>query len=480
MASLHLRQPIVAAPQGRSFWLQDAGADAATAPLQGTAQAEVAIVGGGFTGLWTALRIKEQAPATRVVILEADFCGSGASGRNGGQAHTWFAELDLLSAVVGLDEARRLCADTADSIAELERLQQSGAIDMDLRLDGWLWTASAKAQEGAWDKAVALTEAIEPGRFRVLTADEIERRTGSRVSYAGIVEEQAGTVHPAKLALGLRKLALARGVVIHERSPVLDIAPGRSCVLRTARGTVQAEKVVLAANAWLSALPELSRYLYIVGSQVIATVPVPDLLDQIGWRDGASICDAQAQVLYYQRTPKGRVIFGRGSGELAYGAHIGPGFNRSPQHGAGNIRELHRVYPTLRDVKAEYDWSGPIDCTAEHIPVFDHLQGHPNIFFGMGFNGTGIAQTPVGGRILASLVLERDDRWSRSGLVGLQRRTTLPPEPLRYIAGKLVRAAIRRRNDAEIQNKTTDSLTRFISESAPKSRKNQTDVGGRG
>ena len=467
MSALHLRQPVVAAPQDRSFWLQDAGADVATGPLAGTEHAEVAIVGGGFTGLWTALRIKEQAPETRVVILEADLCGSGASGRNGGQAHTWFAELDLISAVVGVDEARRLCADTADAIAELEQLQQSGAIDMDLRLDGWLWTASAKAQEGAWDNAVRMTEAIEPGRFRLLAADEIERRTGSRVSYTGVVEEKAGTVHPAKLALGLRKLALARGVVIHERSPVLDITPGRSCALRTARGAVHAEKIVLAANAWLSALPELRRYLYVVGSQVIATAAVPDLLDRIGWRDGASICDSQAQVLYYQRTPKGRVIFGRGSGELAYGAKIGAGFNRSPQHGSGNIREFHRVYPSLRDVTAEYDWTGPIDCTPEHIPVFDHLGGHPNIFFGMGFNGTGIAQTPVGGRILASLVLERDDRWSRSALVGLQRRTTLPPEPFRTLGGRLVRAAIRRRNDAEIRNQHPGFLTRYISRLTP-------------
>jgi glycine/D-amino acid oxidase-like deaminating enzyme len=473
MSNLRLRPPVVAAPRDRSFWLQDIAADAVTTPLQGTDHAEVAIVGGGFTGLWTALRIKEQAPETRVTILEADFCGSGASGRNGGQAHTWFAELDLISAVTGTEEARRLCADTADTIAELEQLQRDGTIDMDLRLDGWLWTASAKAQEGAWNKAVAMTEAIEPGRFRLLTAPEIEQRTGSTASYVGVVEAKAGTVQPAKLALGLRKLALERGVVIHERSPVLEILPGRTCILRTARGELRAEKVVLAANAWLSALPELRRHMYVVGSQVIATATVPDALDRIGWCDGASICDSQAQVLYYQRTKQGRVIFGRGSGEVAFGANIDAGFNRSSQYGSGNIRELHRVYPTLRNVPIEYDWSGPIDCVPEHIPVFGHLRGHPNVFFGIGFNGTGIAQTPIGGRILASLVLERKDRWSESGLVGLERRSTLPPEPARYLGAKLVRMAIRRRNDAEIRNEKPGALTRIISDWKPGSRKAQ-------
>src|SRR4051812_35341112 len=343
MASLRLRPPVVAAPRDRSFWLQDVVADAVTTPLQGNEHADVAIVGGGFTGIWTALRIKEQAPETRVTILEADFCGSGASGRNGGQGHTRFAELDLISAGTGGEEARQLCAGTADAIAELETLQRGGIIDMDLRLDGWLWTASSKAQEGAWSKAVAMTEAVEPSRFRVLTAAEIAQRTGSSASYVGVVEAKAGTVQPAKLALGLRKLALERGVVIHERSPVLEIVPGRTCTLRTARGTLAAEKVVLAANAWLSALPELRRHMYVVGSQVIATAAVPDQLDRIGWRDGASICDSQAQVLYYQRTPQGRVIFGRGSGEVAFRADIDAGFNRSPQHRAANLREVHRV-----------------------------------------------------------------------------------------------------------------------------------------
>lgn len=470
MATIRLRQPVVAAPSDRSFWLQDIGADAATAPLEGTERADVAIVGGGYTGLWTALRIRELAPETRVTVLEADLCGSGASGRNGGQVHSWFAELDQISAVVGVEEAHRLCAETADAIAELEQLQVQGAIDMDLRLDGWMWTASSIAQEGAWERAVAMAEAAGADRFRPLTAEEIERRTGSSASYAGVVEPNAGTVHPAKLAVGLRDLAISRGVVVHERSPVLDIVPARMCTVRTSRGAVQAEKVVLAANAWLSALPELRRRLYVVGSQVIATAEVPGLLDRIGWRDGASICDSQRNVLYYQRTPKGRVIFGRGSGEVAFRGDFGAAFNRSPQHGRDNLRELHRVYPTLRGVPVEYDWSGPIDCVPEHVPVFDHLRRHPNIVYGMGFNGTGIAQTPIGGRILASLVLERKDRWSASGLVGIGRRHALPPEPIRYLGAKLVRSAIRRMNDAEIRNQTPDAFTRLLSGLMPGSR----------
>ena len=467
MNTITLRPP-AAAPKGdRSFWLQSIAADAIAPPLQGSADCDVVIVGGGYAGLWTALRIKEQAPETRITVLEADFCGSGASGRNGGQVHSWFAEIDMLYALVGEDDALMLCRATADAIEELNDLQASGTIDMDLRLDGWLWTASSTAQEGAWTAANELCRALGEDRFRPLRREDILHRTGSAVSYVGILEERAGTVQPAKLAIGLRSLALSRGIVLHERSPVKEIVPGPRPKLRTSEGTLTAGKVVLAANAWLSAIPELHPYLYVVSSQVIATAPAPDILARIGWTDGASICDAQQHVIYYRRTPEGTVIFGRGTGGIAYGDRIDARFNRGGDGGAENIREMHRVYPELKDVPVLYDWSGPIDCTAQHLPVFGHLKDHANIFYAMGFNGTGIAQAPVAGRIMTSLVLGRDDIWSRCGLVGIGKRKRLPSEPLRYLGARVIRRAIRRKNDLEILDRKPGLITRFLAGLAP-------------
>lgn len=467
MPPITLRQPVLPPSADRSFWLQDIDAQSVTEPLAGSQQADIVIVGGGYTGLWTALRLREQAPEKRIMVLEAGHCGSGASGRNGGQIHSWYAEIAQLAAVVGEQEARRLCADTADSIAEIKALHDRGLIDCDLRLDGWLWTASSTAQEGAWSQAVAMTEAAGADRFRSLDADEIHRRTGSPVSYTGVVEPDAGSVHPGKLAIGLRDLAIARGVIVHENSPVLEIHPGPVCRLRCSSGEVTAPTLVLAANAWLAGIPELRQYLYIVQSQVIATAEIPQRLDKLGWRDGAAICDSQRQVLYYQRTPKGRVIFGHGSGLTAFRENFGAEFNRSTKRGRDNIAELRRVYPELADVEITHDWAGPIDCSADHLPVFDHLADHPNIFFGMGFNGTGIAQTPIAGRILASLALGSRDRWSESRLVGIGNRLKLPPEPFRYLGGRLVRAAIRRRNALEIRNERPDPITRVLSDMTP-------------
>ncbi len=139
------------------------------------------------------------------------FCGSGASGRNGGQVHSWYAEIDMLRDLVGDEDARMLCQATCDAIDELKALQDCGTIDMDLRLDGWLWTASSVAQEGAWAKALDICQKSGLNPFRTLNAHDIERRTGSNASYVGIVEERAGTVQPAKLALGLRKTCAFEG-----------------------------------------------------------------------------------------------------------------------------------------------------------------------------------------------------------------------------------------------------------------------------
>lgn len=467
MTRFTFRPVVIAGGRDRSFWLQDAGARAASLPLSGSADCDVAIIGGGYCGLWTALRLKEHAPDLRVMVLEADICGGGASGRNGGQVHSWFAEIDQLTRLVGETEALRLCRATADAIEELASLQASGTIDMDLRLDGWLWTASSRAQEGAWDPAVAANARLGQAPLRPLDPETIRRRGGTDTSYTGVQEARAGSLHPAKLALGLRSLALARGVVLHEGTPVKAIEAGRPCRLETPAGAVSARKVVIATNAWATAIPELRRYIYVVDSQIIATAPVPDRLAALGWSGGASVCDAQAHVLYWQRRPDGRVILGRGSGNVAFAGAFGAAFNRRPGATADNIRELHRLFPSLRDVAITHDWSGPIDCVAEHLPVFGRLSGQPDIHFGVGFNGTGIAQAPVAGRILASLVLGHDDEWSRSGLVGLGRRTTLPPEPIRYLGARLVRHAIRQCNDAEIQNRQPNALVRWLSAQTP-------------
>ncbi|MGH3099133.1 MAG: NAD(P)/FAD-dependent oxidoreductase [Streptosporangiales bacterium] len=235
-----------------------------------------------------------------------------------------------------------------------------GTADMGLRLDGWLWTASSRTQEGAWAPALSLIErAGATSPFEPIDADEIARTTGSTASYAGVVEPFAETVQPAKLAIGLRDLAIERGVAVHEGTPATAIDLGPTCRLETPRGRIEADQVVLAANAWLSSVPEIRRHMYVVDSQVIATQPVPGRLDAIGWTSGQSICDSQTQVLYYQRTRDGRVVLGRGSGGPVFGDRLGEKTNRHPRWVRDSVRELYRVYPALRGVRHRPRLAGP-------------------------------------------------------------------------------------------------------------------------
>ena len=465
-----LRPPVIAADTDRSYWLQSTEIlDDAPAPaLKGSATTGIAILGGGLTGLWTALRILEADPGQKVTVLEADICGSGASGRNGGQVHSWFESLDRLATVAGPEEALRLAHASADAIQELKALQDSGDVDMDLRLDGWIWGASSRAQEEAWEPALQRCQETGNAPYRRLDAAEISRRTGSTVSYTGVVEEAAGSLHPGKLMRNLKKYAMRKGVTIHERTPALRMTPGPEVRIQTPGGELTAAKVLIATNAWASSIPELRGKMYVVDSQVVVTEPIPEQLDALGWKGGEAICDAQNQVLYYQRTPDGRIVFGRGSGGTVLGDRIGAKMNRDPRWVQDSIRELHRVYPSLKDVRIDYDWLGPIDCVPAHVPMFGNLAGHDNIFYAVGWNGTGLAQIPACSRILSSMLLGLDDEWAHSNLINQATAKSLPPEPIRFIGASIVRAALIRKNAAEIRDLKPGKLTEAVVRLMPK------------
>lgn len=465
-----LRPPVIASDADQSYWLQSTrDLDDTPAPaLSGATAADIAIIGGGLTGLWTAIRILETDPGLKVSVLEADICGSGASGRNGGQIHSWFESLNRLTSVTGPEEALRLADATRDAIQELKALQDAGDVDMDLRLDGWIWSASSRAQEQAWEPALERCQENGVAPYRRLDAAELNRRTGSSVPYTGVVEEVAGSLNPGKLMRNLKKYAIRKGVAIHEHTPVLSITGGPRVRVQTPGGELTAPKVLIATNAWASSIPELRRKMYVVDSQVIVTEPIPEQLDALGWKTGEAICDAQNQVLYYQRTPDGRIVFGRGSGGTVIGDRLGAKMNRHPRWLQGSIRELQRVYPSLKDIKIDYDWLGPIDCVPAHVPIFGNLAGHDNVFYAVGWNGTGLAQIPACSRILSGMVLGLDDQWAHSKLINQATAKSLPPEPVRYIGATIVRSALVRKNAAEIQDRKAGILTEAVVRLMPK------------
>jgi glycine/D-amino acid oxidase-like deaminating enzyme len=451
------------APPRRSLWLLDAlDGDLLTPPLAGAGRADVAIVGGGYVGLWTAIELKERDASLDVVVLEADVCGGGASGRNGGHVHTWWDRLANLIAVCGEEEALRLARASEDALDELERLGE----EIELRRDGWVWTATTPAQLGAWERTVALAERHRPGTYERLDAGEVRAHAHSDVHLAGVREPRAGTVHPGRLVRALRRIALQAGVRVHEHTPVVAIGSGAAPIVRTPSGQVTAARVVLATGAWAAAVPELARRLFVVGSDVVATRRIPERLVETGWTGGQALCDSQARVLYYRRTADGRVVFGRGGGNIALGGRIGPRFDYSARFARDATASFRRVYPMLADVPVDLAWAGPVDRTVSHLPIFGRLQAQPAVIYGVGWSGTGVAQSRIGARILASLALDADDEWSGSRLVD-QPEHRFPPDPIRFVGAHLVHAAVTRQGRAQERGRRPDLVTRGLASLVP-------------
>lgn len=267
------------------------------------------------TGLWAALALKEHEPSLDVVLVEADVCGGGASGRNGGFVMSWWNKFMTLEKLCGRAEALALAIASAEAVAEIGSFCAANGIDAHYRRDGWLWTATSEAQIGAWDAVVTACEQAGVRPFEALEPVEVARRASSATHLAGVFEPTAATLQPAHLARGLRRVALERGVRIFERSPMTRLERGMPPRVHAPLGSVRAQRVVLALNAWLAQVRELARSLFVIASDMVATPPIPERLAEIGWTDGIAISDSRLLVNYYRTTLDGRVAFGQGAGQ---------------------------------------------------------------------------------------------------------------------------------------------------------------------
>jgi glycine/D-amino acid oxidase-like deaminating enzyme len=436
-------------------------------PALGAQRADIAIVGGGLVGLWTAIAIKHRDPGCDVVVLERDICGGGASGRNGGMMLSWWPKLASLVSLVGNEEALRLGRASQAAIEQARVFCEAHDIDCRFRRGGFLWTATTPAQIGAWAGVLALTHKLGVDVFEPLSAPEVARRTGSPTHLAGVFDPAAAIVQPAALVRGLRRVALELGVRIFEDSRVTGFTRERPLTISTeAGGVLAAETLIVATNAWAAALPELRHSLVVVSSDIVATAPVPDRLEEIGWTGGEGITDSQMMVNYYRTTHEGRIAFGKGTATVAYGGRVGAAFDRNPRRTAMVSAELRRSYPGLADVPIEHDWGGPIDRTPDSVPIFGHLGGREHIIYGVGWSGNGVGPSLVGSRILSSLALGIDDEWSRSPLVD-HPHLRFPHEPIRFLGAQLVRRAVIRKEASERDRRSPGPLATRLAKLAP-------------
>ncbi|MEI6688914.1 MAG: FAD-binding oxidoreductase [Thermoleophilia bacterium] len=451
----------------RSLWLQQAYTGSTDRPaLSGGDRADVAIVGGGFLGLWTAIQLKERAPGIDVVIIEKDICGGGASGRNGGEVLSWWAKLETLIKLVGEREALELAYASECAIGEIQAACERYSIDAQFRQGGYLWTATTEVQRGSWLPVMELCDSLGVQPFQQLSHEEIARRTGSPVHLEGVLDASAATVHPGYLVRGLARVAQQLGVRIYEHTPMVELDRRAPAVIRTPQGAVTADKVILAINAHAAGLRELHRQIVAISSDMVSTVPIPERLEEIGWTGGEAISDSQLQIHYYRTTADGRVTFGKGGWGIAFGGRMGAGFDRDTKRAADVTLGFRRLYPNLADVSIDHDWSGPIDRSPTGIPLFGNLGGRSHILYGAGFSGNGVGPSHLGGQILAGMVLGDRDGIATCGLVN-GKPGTLPPDPIRYIGAHVVRTGVAAKENKEAVGQQPGRISEFLAGLAP-------------
>jgi glycine/D-amino acid oxidase-like deaminating enzyme len=423
------------------------------------------VIGGGYTGLWTAWHLLDSEPGIRVLLLEGGVCGHGPSGRNGGLCESLWFSAPALRERFGDQPARALLDASSETVTEIGAWCRDNDVDAWFSQSGYLCVSTGPAFEDTGRAAVEAAAALgAPDAVQDLSAARVRERVDSPVLGRGVFVPDFATVQPARLALGLRRRLIERGAQIYEHSRVRALRAERaSVVAETAGGSVRAGAAVLAVGPSARSLRPLRSRLSVTSSHIVLTEPLPDVLDEIGWTGGECITDGRTLLHYFRTTRDDRIAFGWGGGRLAYGGRVNGRIEVDPGVAASTGRHLLRIFPMLEGRAITHAWGGPIDVSPSHIPQVGTLPGSP-VHFAFGFTGNGVGPTRLAARALASLALDRRDRWTALPIVGSDAGAWVPPEPVAWLGGNLVRRAFLRREEALERGERPDLLTRAACE----------------
>ncbi|MFF4271151.1 NAD(P)/FAD-dependent oxidoreductase [Streptomyces sp. NPDC001536] len=419
---------------GISFWYADDGLPAVREPLSGDATADVVIVGGGYTGLWTAYYLKKAAPFLQVTVLEQKFCGYGASGRNGGWLYNGVAGRDRYARLHGHEAAVRLQKAMNDTVDEVVRVAGEEGVDADLHKGGVLEVATTPAQLARL-KDFHAHELSYGEKDRELYG---ARETAERIRVAGAVGSSwtphGARVHPVKLVKGLAAVVEALGVVIHEQTPVTEIRPKHAV---TPYGTVRAPYVLRCTEGFTANLKGQRRTWLPMNSSMVVTEPLSDeQWESVGWDGREALGDMAHAYMYAQRTEDGRIALGGRGVPYRFGSRT-DNDGRTQDATIEALREiLVRFFPSLAGVRVEHAWSGVLGVPRDWCATVT-LDRATGLGWAGGYVGSGVATTNLAARTLRDLV-----QWD-SGQGGRTELTDLPwmghkvrkwePEPLRWL-----------------------------------------------
>jgi glycine/D-amino acid oxidase-like deaminating enzyme len=432
---------------GSSSYWHETSPHVPSPTLRGHRQADVAIVGGGFTGLWTAYQLREADPSLEVVVLEREAIGFGASGRNGGFAMTLLdMSLSHLRRHHGDEAAAAAHRAVAESVQEMGATVQQQGIDCEWAHGGLMVVGTNRPQMERIEADLVAAEAMGLEGFTRLSREEARAEVHSPTYLGGLREDHCAVLHPAKLARGLARVVERLGAHVHERTEVtgIDEVGGRIRV-RTDAGAVDAEQVVLATNAWASDTPWFRNKVVPLYTYIAMTEPLTDAQwETVGWESHCGIEDKRNYVHYYRRTLDGRILWGGSDGVIHYGGRIAPRHDRDERILARLTETFHRTFPQLSEVGFTHHWGGPVGMTVAFLPMFGTLMDG-RMHYGLGYNGHGVAPSHTGGKILRDKVLGTTSELTELCFVD-GREAKFPPEPICWVGAELTRRTLLRQD----------------------------------
>ncbi|MDX2500474.1 MAG: FAD-dependent oxidoreductase [Deltaproteobacteria bacterium] len=408
------------------------------APLQGEIEVDVAIVGGGFTGLSSAYHIKTAEPNLKVALLESEVIGFGASGRNGGFNMTLFGlTLSITALRFSKQKAKEAQLYMERAVDYLRDLVAELGIDCDYEHPGFLRVATSEKYKKRILHEMELAHKLGLEGIEWLDETQTQEQVKSPLYIGAWWEPRCGILNPAKLSWGWADVIRPLGVEIYENSPVAEITRQNGRVrLTTPNGSVRADKVVMATNAWSHFFKELKRKQVPVWTHIVMTEPLTEKhFKEIGWQNRQGIEDARNLVHYYRLTVDNRLVMGGRDVSLSYGQDMDQDLN--PVTFEGLKDDVRELFPALKDIQFTHEWGGPVSVPLDMAPAIG-FAGDKNVVYSLGTVGHGVSMTQLNGRTVADLILEK--KTDLTDVFFVNRRTIpWPPQPLRSLAIKAIR-----------------------------------------
>ncbi len=445
--------------RGLSFWHDTVpGSLAPRPPLPGSTAVDVAIVGAGYTGLWTAYYLLDADPSLHVALLDKEIAGFGASGRNGGWCSALFpVSPSTLAREHGHHAAVAQYRAMRESVAEVVRVAEDEAIDADIASGGTVVVARSQPQLRRARAEIATARGFGIG-LDLLDDAAARRRLGATSVLGATYTPHCAALHPAKLVRGLADLVEGRGASIFERTPATGIRPG---AVLTEHGTVRADIVVRATEGYTPSLAGHKREIAPVYSLMIATAPLPQTVwDEIGLAERETFSDYRHLIIYGQRTADGRLAFGGRGAPYHFGSRVASSYDDVPRVFAALAQTLGELFPVLRDVEVTHRWGGPLGI-ARDWQASVGLDRSTGLAWAGGYVGDGVSTTNLAGRTLADLILRRDSPLTALPWVG-HRSPRWQPEPMRWLGANAGLRAMAWADAAETRRGRTSVLASAV------------------